>query len=340
MHPDKVSAAAKVVLDALRQSIARDRKVKEAAAVLAEWLQENVSWSDADAGFSSNGPDQSRAGAIAPPDRGRPPADLGLVIRRTRLKADACRWAIERQRLADAGASHDEEIRPTDARFLDQARDLRGCWLWMFDPYGKTPEREQIERLAACYDALATAVEITEELSAAQESDPITLRDMYYLLAETQSMLWAALRDAGIDRDQDQTDAFIWLREKTREHRVFVERHMRREDPADPANAEDLQSRLDDFASSWHDAQSDERAVELCLTRLAYHVDRISNHHSDEPHHDWERISEIIDELSERGVDPQSGEIADILAPLPDDVPDLEFCEAAEKALNIETESA
>lgn len=336
MHPEKVSAATKVVLDALRQSIARDRKVREAAAVLAEWLQETVSWNEADGALSGNGAEPGRTG----PDRGRPPADLGLVLRRTKLKADACRWALERQRLLDAGADRDEEVRPTDARFLDRARDLRGCWLWMFDPYGATPGREQVERLAACYDALAAAVEIVEELSAAEESDPITLRDMYYLLAETQSMLWAALRDAGIDRDQDQTDAFIWLREKTREHRVFVERHMRREDPADPANAADLQSRLDDFAAAWRDALTGDRAVQVGLTRLAYHVARISDHTTDEPLHDWERISEIVDELSELGVDPQSDEVADLLAPLPDDVPDLEFSEPAERALNIETESA
>ena len=32
--------------------------------------------------------------------------------------------------------------------------------------------------------------------------------------------------------------------------------------------------------------------------------------------------------------------VAELLAPLPDDVPDVEFSEAAEKALNLETESA
>ena len=197
-----------------------------------------------------------------------------------------------------------------------------------------------VERLTVCYEALASAVEIVEELSAAGEDDPITLRDMYYLLAESQSMLWAALRDAGIERDQDQTDAFIWLREKTREHRVFVERYMRREDPADPANGPELQERLEAFAEAWRSSLSDDRIREVCLRRLAYHVHRISEDQSDEPTHDWEKLSEIIDELSENGLDPQSDEVSELLAPLPDDVPDVEFCEAAERALNIEAESA
>jgi len=336
MHPDKVVAATRTVLDSLRQTISQDRQVRDAVGVITEWLNETVSWSggaDRSASFSApNG--------RAPLDRGRPAADLGLVIRRTRLKAEACRWAIERQLLLDRGADRDEEIRPIDARFLEQARELRGCWLWMFDPYARTPEPAAIERLAVCYEALTAAIEIVEELGGASEEDPITLRDMYYLLAESQSMLWAALRDAGVDRDQDQTDAFIWLREKTREHRVFVERHMRREDPADPAKGADLIERLEEFHEKWRASLSDDRAKEVALNRLQYHVHRISENHSDEPTHDWVRLSEIIEELSELGVDPQDASVAELLAPLPDDVPDVEFSEPAERALNIETESA
>ncbi len=338
MHPDRVVAATRTVLDSLRQTISRDREVSDAVGVIAQWLNETASWSGGDRGASTGGPGGDSRPMMM--DRGRPPADLGLVIRRTRLKAEACKWAIERQLMIDRGADRDEEIRPEDARFLDQSRELRGCWLWMFDPYGRKPDPTAVERLTVCYEALASAVEIVEELSAAGEEDPITLRDMYYLLAESQSMLWAALRDAGIDRDQDQTDAFIWLREKTREHRVFVERYMRREDPADPANGTQLQERLDAFAEAWRSSLSDERVREVSLRRLAYHVNRISENHSDEPTHDWEKLSEIIDELSEHGVDPQGEEISELLAPLPDDVPDVEFCEAAERALNIEAESA
>lgn len=337
MHPDKVVAATRTILDALRQSISQDRQVRDAAGVLAEWLNETVSWSgDRSGGFQPS----AAPGGRAPFDSGRPAADLGLVIRRTRLKAEACRWAIERQLLIDRGADRDEEIRPVDARFLEQARELRGCWLWMFDPYARTPEPQAVERLAVCYEALTLAIEVVEELGGAGEEDPITLRDMYYLLAESQSMLWAALRDAGVDRDQDQTDAFIWLREKTREHRVFVERHMRREDPADPANGADLIARLEEFHEKWRESLKGERLLEVATRRLAYHVMRISENHSDEPTHDWERLSEILEELDEAGANPQDAQIAEILAPLPDDVPDVEFSEAAERALNIETESA
>jgi hypothetical protein len=163
---------------------------------------------------------------------------------------------------------------------------------------------------------------------------------MYYLLAEAQSMLWAGLREAGVDRDQDQTDAFIWLREKTREHRVFVERHMRREDPADPSGWADLQKRLDSFIEEWRGKFDQDGRRQASLRRLEHHVTRISEGITDEPTHDWERVGEIIEELAELGVDPHSSELAEALAPLPDDVPDVEFGEAAEKALNIETESA
>jgi len=336
MHPDKVVAATRVILDALRQSISEDREVREAASVVAEWLNETVSW-------NQSGGASSPAAGRGPRDfaeRGRPPADLGLVIRRTRLKAEACAWAVERQRLLDRGADRDSEIRPVDAELLDRARDLRGCWLWMFDPYGRTPEIAHLEQLAGCYRALTTAVEIVEELGAVDETDPIALRDMYYLLAEAQSMLWAGLREAGIDRDQDQTDAFIWLREKTREHRVFVERHMRREDPADPSGWSDLQDRLDRFSSEARNGFDEAGRRQAALRRLEHHVARISGGVTDEPNHDWERVGEIIDLLADLGIDPHSPELAEALAPLPDDVPDVEFGEAAEKALNIETESA
>lgn len=339
MHPDKVVAATRVILDSLRQSITTNPEVRDAAGVLAQWLTETVSW--APQGASSNGsapaagPRGYQPGA-APMDRGRPPADLGLVIRRTRLKAEACRWALERQLMIDRGADRDSEIRPVDAGFLDRARELRGCWLWMFDPYGKSPEPANVERLIGCYEALATAIETVEELTAARETDPVALRDMYYLLAESQSMLWAGLRESGIDRDQDQTDAFIWLREKTREHRVFVERHMRREDPANPAEHAALQERLDAFSKAWHDALDGDREREALLNRLGYHVSRISDNITEEPVHDWQRVSEIIDELASTGHDPQEPEIAAVLAPLPDEIPDVELCAAAEAALNIE----
>ncbi len=337
MHPDKVTAATRVILDALRQSISENREVRDAAGVLAEWLNETVSWNQTGAGRLA-GPVGARSREMG--ERGRPPADLGLVIRRTALKAEACAWAVERQRMIDRGADHDEQIRPVDAELLDRARDLRGCWLWMFDPYGRTPEIEHLERLAGCYTAMRTAVEIVEELSAAGEEDPIALRDMYYLLAEAQSMLWAGLREAGIDRDQDQTDAFIWLREKTREDRVFVERHMRREDPADPSNWPDLQDRLNAFIEGWRDSQTEANRRDTQMRRLDHHVRRISEGETDEPMHDWARLSEIIEDLEELGVDPHSPELAEALAPLPDEIPDVELSEPAEKALNIEAENA
>ena len=123
MHPDKVTAATRVILDALRQSISENREVRDAAGVLAEWLSETVSWNQPGAAravssFGSRGRDMG--------ERGRPPADLGLVIRRTELKSEACAWAVERQRMLDRGADRDEQIRPVDAELLDRARDLRG----------------------------------------------------------------------------------------------------------------------------------------------------------------------------------------------------------------------
>ena len=163
---------------------------------------------------------------------------------------------------------------------------------------------------------------------------------MYYLLAESQSMLWAGRREAGIDRDQDQPDPFIWLREKTREHRVFVERHMRREDPANPASHADLQARLDAFSKAWNASVAGDRQKDVQLSRLGYHVERISDASGDESTHDWERLSEIIDALDGLGADPQSAEIAAVLAPLPDEIPDIELSAATERALNIESESA
>jgi len=229
---------------ALQDAATRDPQVRDAMHTVGAWLHD-------------------LAGESAPassPDRTA--IDLALVAERSRLKAEACRWVLRRREHERSGEATDDALRAADLDLINKARDMRGCWLWMLQQGAEAPDAIY-EQLALVYEALANATEICDRVSARSGLSDRQLSEIYHLLAEAQSALWAGMQTAGAQRDQDQIDAFVWLRERTREERVYIERHMRREDPADPAAAPDLLDRIARAAETIGDAQpEDEREPE------------------------------------------------------------------------------
>jgi hypothetical protein len=59
---------------------------------------------------------------------------LDAIARSCRVKAEACEWAVERQKLiADPHVDFRMEVSPRDRALIEKARELEACFLWMGD---------------------------------------------------------------------------------------------------------------------------------------------------------------------------------------------------------------
>lgn len=175
--------------------------------------------------------------------------DLSLVADRLWLKADGARWAAERRQRLSQGADYASEIEPNDREIIRRAKEIPGCYLWTNAPNSPSPrDLSAFETLARCYENVAKAAELVHELDAARTpaSDP-NLSQAFQFLAEAQSALRLAVRNAEGPEDPDQFEIFQWLKQHTRGRAIYVARHMRVNDPADPNAWPSLAARLEEF---------------------------------------------------------------------------------------------
>ncbi|HEV7282766.1 MAG TPA: hypothetical protein VGN57_21345 [Pirellulaceae bacterium] len=174
--------------------------------------------------------------------------DLSLVARRLRLKADGARWAAERRCRLSNGADYAAEIEPNDREIIRRAKEIPGCYLWTNAPNSPSPRDLTVfETLARCYENAAKAAEIVHDLDALQTPSGPNLQQAFGLLAEAQSALRLAVRNAEGPEDPDQYEIFQWLKHHTRARAIYVARHMRVNDPADPDAWQALTGRLEAF---------------------------------------------------------------------------------------------
>ena len=258
--------------------------------------------------------------------------DLDVVIKRTRLKAESARWAVERRRRLKAGAEFLTQIGPTDAALVQQARAISDCYLWMLDPYGPTPDESLLADIAGCYDTLALAAELAKEAGDADDID--FKRAAYRLIAEAQSGLRASLLPVDVRNDRDQMDIFVWLRDHTSSERIFIDRHMRVEDPADPTQWRDLASRIEAFRESRRasaDAAKQQRAL---INKAQYHAGRIGAALPSPAADDWAKLLTAVEQAVARGVAPDSRELLKALRPIVEHLPtDAPLSDAAARAV-------
>lgn len=239
------------------------------------------------------------------------PIDLAIVAQRCSLKARACEAAAFR---AEA-ATPEERFRAQEAvdQLIRAARALPDCFLWMFSKdYRVTPD--DLRTLRPCYENLARACGVAQRATSRQAVD---LKSAVELLAEAQSSLRISLQSAWFsETDRDQNDAFFWLRYVTQTHRIFVQRFMRLDDPADPSAHDSLRTRLDALDTSLRVADNRGREASSVLKKLRYHAARIANSPSADHTHDWKLVSDCVLQLSDLEVVPGDGRLTDALEDL------------------------
>ncbi len=246
---------------------------------------------------------------------------LDVVVQRATLKHHCCRWAIERRRRLAERADFETFIKPRDDELLAAARRLPSCYVWPLDPYISLPDDAGLELASQCYRNLARAAEHAAQVHAAR-AEAETLERAYALLAEAQSAVRALMRRLELRDDTDQEEAFRWLRQRTEEDQVYIPRHMRLNDPADPERAGDLEARLHEARDAWDASRRAIEQRERLLNTVRYHARRLRERRGLEGEHDWRRLHESVVELLAGGLPPSNVELREALLPIVEEIPE------------------
>ncbi len=251
--------------------------------------------------------------------------DLPLIESRCRLKAEGARWAAVRQRRIREGAAFQTEIEPKDREIIDKAKQLSDCFLWMNHPDNPPPANlGLLDDVAGCFEVSADALALVRQFLDQPEEDPDLFEEAVDLVAEAQSALRAAIERVDGPRDNDQLLVFSWLRRTAAEHQIYVRRHMRADDPADPSTWPQIDARIGAVDEKLQQQRQQEKQRRARIKRIRYHVQQVLSGGGTD--HDWTRIIETTEEMLSEGVPPSNRELREILLPAVDLLPeDREF---------------
>jgi len=276
-------------------------------------------------GRSSDGLDQSGSepgGSGRPGETTRPvrKVELALVVRRARWKAAACRLALDQGSAQGTGPER-EDLRRLEDGLRRRREGLEECPTWMLDPPGDGPCGGSLADAAACFETLALVAEGLVELENAGVLDAAPPSELLYLLAETQSALLAAVHACDQRGDSDQRDLFLWLKDQTTRHRIYVDHHMRLDDPADPARSEERGQRFRELLGRLLSGRNQRQFRSQLLNKIRFHVGKAreaeeAGDHGDHGDHDWEAVGSGAEEWLRLGLSREDGELLALLRPL------------------------
>ena len=261
--------------------------------------------------------------------------DLPMIETRCRLKRESLLWAIDRQALLAKRADYQTEISPVDRELIRRAKELPDCYLWMLSSQWRPPENTRLlEDLAECFEDMAAATSLARRLLADEGRDRIVFEQALDLLAEAQSAVRMGVSQVNDYWDFDQNAVFRWLRGVAAREHILIKRHMRLDDPADPARWADLQSRVGGLESE--SLNSEERNAERTrlFVKLHGHVTEIKNlENEDEGDEQWREIAESVESLLKLGVAPTSRELYNLFEGVLDSAPIIEDHPGFERVL-------
>ncbi len=255
--------------------------------------------------------------------------DLELVARRSGLKAESCRVFIAWRR-----AGFDEDRAPglkteMDA-LLREARSLENCFLWVFWKEKTPPPDGVLEEIGACYRALSLAATLCHESLQEQSLfTPDEISAAFQMLAEADSALRVALQQTWLNKpDRDQDETHLWLREHTFYREIYVPRHMKIDDPADPGRAGELAAEIRALGETIARRKKEARKVGEIINKIRYHAKKTDAEGMLETH-DARTINESFEALASLGIQPGDGRLDPLcefvsLGAFPDEQPPSE----------------
>jgi hypothetical protein len=238
--------------------------------------------------------------------------DLALVEKRCRLKAASCRLFIER-RAAAANPDDEREVLDRLNDMIAKAKAMESCFLWVFWRNQAQPDDAILARIADCYEAQADAVALLRRVDAVADGRRAEDEESaFHLLAEANSALRVALADTWLsDDDRDQAETHVWLRRETAERRVFIERHMTADDPAEPANAAELRTRITAQGKRLDEREAATKRVKNALGQIRYHAGQLTKGRPEEAPAHWTKISDAVKRLQGMGVSTTDRRVAE-----------------------------
>jgi hypothetical protein len=260
--------------------------------------------------------------------------DLPVIEARCRLKAEAARGVGERRR-RERGDKMPATTAPDERDLIARAKALPDCFLWMCHREPAVPgDLSRYDDLAGCFEAAADAAVMLRGVAANPDDDEPFARALD-LAAEAQSVVRVAVGmiDPGYV-DNDQLKLFIWLREAAAERRTLIRRHMKRDDPADPAVWPGLRERIATLTGRLRKGKDREKRRKQLFNQVRYHIRRIHGEPAGDTSHDWHKIVEAIVEIVEDGLPPSNVDLRDLILPIAEQFPDdLELPKSVELVL-------
>lgn len=202
--------------------------------------------------------------------------ELSLTEQRCRVKAEACQWAAKRIRLRQEGADFRTEIAPADREIINKANAVK-CGLWMCRSSAPTPPDVSLyEVVAQCFEVLGATIGLGQIVASELSDKRPLVEEALYLVAEAQSALRAAIQRIDGPTDPDQISAYMWVRQVAMDHRIFIERFMRSDDPADPVNSADLLARVQELDVRVQESLKQRRLCRKLFGKLRHVLDQLS----------------------------------------------------------------
>lgn len=247
--------------------------------------------------------------------------DLPHLIARCRLKAEATRWFMTRQRLHKEGAP-DSQIDEQQADIIRRAKELPDCFLWIIHGGSFAPTNlAQFGNLAGCYDTVATAMALARDIVA--EGSNALIERCLNLVAEAQSGLRTAIEAVNGPTDPDQKGVYDWLRQKAGQKQIYIPRYMRGEDRADPGRWEGILTRLTALENDLKQHRKRDLSRKKLLQKVRYELKVIAGRPEAVEEH-WRTVAGSIDSLVQDGLPPSHLEFRELLLPVFDEVPELD----------------
>lgn len=249
--------------------------------------------------------------------------DLAVLESRCRLKAEAARWAATRRRMLADGARYETEIEPQDKDIIQRAKQLPGCFLWMCHSSAPSPaDLSLFEEVGGCFEAVAKTLALIQHLQDDADSDPADFEAALDLLAEAQSAVRIAIAAIDDRTDTDQKEVFYWLKKTASEKQIFIQKYMRSDSQADPAQWRDLLARVGKIDERSQTTKTRRNQRKKLLGKVRHKAAKIASDPA-QAAGEWESLIATVVELVAGGLPPSNRELREMLGPVIDDLPDV-----------------
>lgn len=250
------------------------------------------------------------------------------------LKADAARFAAARMEQGQDHRGAGEALDLDRNLLLARAERHRHCALWMLSEPLHSADAAAV--LARAYASAATAARLLAAFGDAEPAAGSAHDAALVAAAEAQSALRTAVREArsgAPDPDPDQTALFRAIRDAIVGTDVYIARHLRLDDPADPRRLDAIDARLAHLLghapAAPHAAEDDRHAArpattagrrDKLLKAVADRAGRIERGDG-APESNWPRLLGDLTKAVQAGLAESALELREALMPILDTWP-------------------